>query len=278
MHALTVKVGSARLANDLPFVLIAGPCQIESMGHAQMVAQQLAVMCEVRGIPFIFKSSFDKANRTSHKSARGVGRKEGLAILRTIRENVGCAVTTDVHTPEDAAHAWAGRYVDMIQIPALLSRQTDLLQAAGATGLPVNIKKGQFAAPDDMRHAANKVAAMGNHQVLLTERGTTFGYGDLVADMRSIGKMGEAGRPVIMDATHAAQRPGGGDASGGDRTVVPALARAAVAVGVAGVFIECHPDPDNAPSDGPCMMRLDDMPALLSMLQRLDAVVKGYVV
>jgi len=269
-----VRVGGLELGNDRPLVLIAGPCQIESRDHAFMMATALLEIAASAGIGLIYKSSFDKANRTSVTGARGIGLDKGLAILAEIRASLGVPVLTDVH---EASHcAAAAEAVDVLQIPAFLCRQTDLLLAAGATGRVVNVKKGQFLAPWDMANVAEKVASTGNRNILLTERGASFGYNALVADMRALPIMAETGYPVVMDATHAVQAPGGlGGASGGQREMAPVLARAAVAVGVAAVFIECHEEPDRAPSDGPVMQRLDAMPALLSRLVALDRLAKG---
>ncbi|MDW8443722.1 MAG: 3-deoxy-8-phosphooctulonate synthase [Acetobacteraceae bacterium] len=271
----TVRVGNVALGNHLPLALIAGPCQIESAvarlrgrGGARRRSAARA------GIGLIFKASYDKANRTSLRGARGVGLEQGLAALAEIRARLGVPVLTDVHTEEQARRA--AEVVDVIQIPAFLCRQTDLLLAAGRTGRVVNVKKGQFLAPWDMRHVAAKIAATGNENILLTERGVSFGYHTLVADMRALPIMAETGYPVVMDATHAVQSPGGADgASGGDRRFAPVLARAAVAVGVAAVFIETHPDPDRAPSDGPNMIPLAEMPALIERLIAFDRLAKG---
>lgn len=271
---VTVTIGSLAIGNDRPLVLIAGPCQIESRDHALMMATALKVMAAAAGIGLIFKASFDKANRTSLKGARGIGLEKGLAILAEIRASLGLPVLTDVH--EAAQCAPAAQAVDVLQIPAFLCRQTDLLIAAGETGAAVNIKKGQFLAPWDMANVAEKVASTGNQRILLTERGASFGYNTLVADMRSLPIMAATGYPVVFDATHAVQAPGGlGGASGGQREMAPVLARAAVAVGVAAVFIECHEEPDRAPSDGPVMQRLDAMPSLLSRLVALDRLAKA---
>lgn len=270
---LTVRDGVI-LGNDLPLVLIAGPCQIESRAHARMMAGRLVDMAAAAGIGLIFKASFDKANRSAAGAARGVGIGEGLEILGDVRRELGCAVLTDIHEPAQAARAAAA--VDVLQIPAFLCRQTDLLIAAAQTGRVVNIKKGQFAAPDDMIHAAAKVEGAGNDRVCLTERGTSFGYHDLVVDYRGLSQMAAQGHPVIMDATHAVQSPGGlGGATGGNRAMVPVLARAAVACGVAGIFIETHDDPDRAPSDGANMVPLDQMPALIADLMAFDDLAKS---
>ncbi|HEY1095961.1 MAG TPA: 3-deoxy-8-phosphooctulonate synthase [Alphaproteobacteria bacterium] len=269
-----VKVGQVSFGNQLPFVLIAGPCQIESRDHAFGMAQKVADIADVIGIPLIFKASYDKANRTSLKGARGIGMEKGLEILAEIKDKIGCPVITDVHTAEQCAIV--AQSVDILQIPAFLSRQTDLLVAAAKTGKAVHVKKGQFLAPWDMVNVAQKLADSGNENILLCERGTSFGYNTLVNDMRALPIMAETGYPVVFDATHSVQSPGGkGNSTGGDRRMVPPLARAAVSVGVAGVFIETHNDPDNAPSDGPNMVPLHDLPALLKTLQQLDSIVKG---
>lgn len=269
-----VEIGGRLVGNDQPLTLIAGPCQLEGLDHALSIAEPLARACEAAGIGFIFKASYDKANRTAHHAPRGPGLEAGLAQLAGVAERLGVRVLTDVHSPAEARAA--GEVVDVLQIPAFLSRQTDLLVAAGATGRAVNIKKGQFLAPWDMAQVAAKVAQSGNDRILLTERGTSFGYNTLVADMRALPIMAETGYPVIMDATHAVQAPGGqGHASGGDRRMAPVLARAAVAVGVAGVFLETHPDPDRAPSDGANMIALEDMAALIVDLVALDRVAKA---
>jgi len=268
-----VTIGDVVVANDRPFALIAGPCQIESESHALEVADALAAMTRDLGVPLIFKSSYDKANRTSAAGARGVGMARGLAILAAVRERFGVPVLTDVHGAEQCAPA--AEAVDVLQIPAFLCRQTDLLLAAGATGRAVNVKKGQFLAPWDMAHVAAKIAGTGNERILLTERGVSFGYNTLVNDFRALPIMARAGYPVVFDATHSVQQPGGqGRASGGEREFAPVLARAALAVGVAALFIETHPDPDRAPSDGPNMIPLRQMPALLAELKALDAVAK----
>ena len=270
-------VAEAVFANDRPFGLISGPCQAEGVAHSVEIAGRMKEACAARGIPFVFKASFDKANRTSLKGERGLGIEEGLRVLAEVRAQVGVPVLTDVHS-EDQCRA-AGAVVDALQIPAFLCRQTDLLIAAGETGKPVNVKKGQFLAPWDMPNVAQKIASTGNRSILLCERGTSFGYNTLVTDMRGLPQMAATGYPVIFDATHSVQQPGGlGGASGGQREFAPVLARAAVAVGVAGFFIETHPDPDNAPSDGPNMIPLGQMPALLDTLIALDRVAKAHPV
>ena len=268
-----VHVGDVRVANNLPLTIIAGPCQLETPDHALMIAERLAEVCERNGAGFIFKGSFDKANRTSLNGERGVGLEAGLEILTLVKERIGCPVITDVHTAGQCAPV--SDCVDALQIPAFLCRQTDLLLAAGATGKAVNIKKGQFLAPWDMAHVAQKVASTGNENILLTERGSSFGYNTLVNDMRSLPIMADTGYPVIMDATHSVQQPGGqGDTSGGQREFVPIIARAAVAVGVAGVFLETHETPDSAPSDGPNMVPLSEVPNLIATLMDFDALAK----
>ena len=269
-----VPVGNVTFGNDLPFVLIAGPCALESQAHAFEMASALKTLTGKLGIGFVYKTSFDKANRTSAKSFRGIGLEKGLPILAEIREKFGCAVLTDVHTPDQCAEV--AKAVDILQIPAFLCRQTDLLLAAAATGRAVNIKKGQFLAPWDMANVVAKMDEAGNRNVLLTERGASFGYNTLVSDMRSLPILGETGCPVVFDATHSVQQPGGqGTSSGGERKFVAVLARAAVAVGVAGVFIETHENPDKAPSDGPTMVPLARMEYLLSDLQNLDRIAKS---
>ncbi|WP_017997952.1 3-deoxy-8-phosphooctulonate synthase [Paracoccus sp. N5] len=269
-----VQIGNVTFGNDLPLAVIAGPCQLETLDHALMIAETMAGACRRAGAGFVFKASYDKANRTSLKGRRGIGIEEGLRMLEEVRARIGCPVLTDVH---DSAQArTAGAVVDVIQIPAFLSRQTDLLLAAGETGAVVNIKKGQFLAPWDMPNVADKVASTGNRRIMLTERGVSFGYNTLVADMRSLPIMARTGWPVIMDATHSVQQPGGqGGSSGGQREFAPVMARAAVSLGVAGVFIETHQDPDNAPSDGPNMIQLDRMPDLVASLMRFDALAKS---
>ncbi|RDW11950.1 3-deoxy-8-phosphooctulonate synthase [Paracoccus thiocyanatus] len=269
-----VQIGNVTFGNDRPLALIAGPCQLETLDHALMIAEKMAQACADAGAGFVFKASYDKANRTSLKGRRGIGIDEGLRMLDEVRRRIGCPVLTDVHDIEQAR--LAGAVVDVIQIPAFLSRQTDLLLAAGETGAAVNIKKGQFLAPWDMPNVADKVASTGNRRIMLTERGVSFGYNTLVADMRSLPIMARTGWPVIMDATHSVQQPGGqGGSSGGQREFAPVMARAAVALGVAGVFIETHQDPDNAPSDGPNMVHLERMPGLVASLMRFDALAKS---
>ena len=268
-----VTVGDVVFGNDRPLVVIAGPCQLESLDHAVEIAQAMAVACAEAGLGYVFKASYDKANRTSLSGRRGVGMGTGLEMLAEIRSVVGCPVLTDVHAPEQCR--LAAEAVDILQIPAFLCRQTDLLLAAGETGAAVNVKKGQFLAPWDMATVAEKVASTGNERILLTERGVSFGYNALVADMRSLPIMARTGYPVVMDATHAVQQPGGlGSASGGQREFAPVLARAAVSLGIASVFIETHPEPDAAPSDGPNMVPLSQMPALVARLAAFDRLAK----
>jgi 2-dehydro-3-deoxyphosphooctonate aldolase (KDO 8-P synthase) len=272
--ALTVQIDKVAVSNRLPLTLIAGPCQLEGLDHALGIAETLARTCAAHDVGFIFKSSYDKANRTSVTARRGLGMQEGLRILGEVKSRVGCPVLTDVHLPEDCAPVAA--VCDVLQIPAFLSRQTDLLLAAGRTGAAINVKKGQFLAPWDMVNVAAKIASTGNGRILLCERGASFGYNTLVADMRSLPIMARTGYPVVMDATHSVQQPGGqGSASGGQREFAPVMARAAVAVGVAAVFIETHPDPDRAPSDGPNMIQLDRMPALIADLAAFDRLAKA---
>jgi 2-dehydro-3-deoxyphosphooctonate aldolase (KDO 8-P synthase) len=267
------KSAGVRFGNHLPLAVIAGPCQLESRAHALEMASALKEIADRVGIGLIFKASFDKANRTSARSARGVGLAAALPVFAEIGASLGLPIVTDVH--EIAQCAAAAEAVDILQIPAFLCRQTDLLVAAATTGRVVNIKKGQFLAPWDMANVVAKVTAAGNANVLLTERGASFGYNTLVSDMRALPIMARTGAPVIFDATHSVQQPGGqGASSGGEREFVPVLARAAVAVGVAGVFIETHQDPDRAPSDGPNMMALKDMEALLERLVAFDRLVK----
>jgi 2-dehydro-3-deoxyphosphooctonate aldolase (KDO 8-P synthase) len=269
-----VEVGKAVFANDAPLALIAGPCQLESRQHAFDMAGRLKELTEKLGIGFVFKTSFDKANRTSLAGKRGAGLEAALPVFADLRKELGVPVLTDVHTEEQCGIV--ADVVDILQIPAFLCRQTDLLIAAAKTGRVVNVKKGQFLAPWDMKNVVAKVVGSGNANVLVTERGTSFGYNTLVNDMRALPIMAEQGAPVIFDATHSVQQPGGrGESSGGERRFVETVARAAVAVGVAGVFIETHEDPDNAPSDGPNMVPLDRMEALLERLMRLDQVAKG---
>ena len=268
-----VEIGGLCVSNDSPLLVIAGPCQLESLDHAQMIAGKMAEACAKSGAQYVFKASYDKANRTSLKGRRGLGIEAGLKVLEAVRA-MGMPVLTDIHDAEQAQ--MAAQVVDVIQIPAFLCRQTDLLIAAGETGAVVNIKKGQFLAPWDMANVAEKVSSTGNNRILLTERGASFGYNTLVADMRSLPTMARTGWPVIMDATHSVQQPGGqGNSSGGQREFAPVMARCAVAIGIAGVFIETHEAPDTAPSDGPNMIPLDQMPALIDSLMAFDRLAKA---
>ena len=270
-----VEIGPVRLANHLPIALIAGPCQMESRQHALETAAALKEIAARRGIGLIYKTSYDKANRTSGKAARGVGMAAALPVFAEIRETLGLPTLTDVHEADHCAPV--AEAVDVLQIPAFLCRQTDLLLAAARTGRAVNVKKGQFLAPWDMANVAAKVTEAGNPRVILTERGASFGYNTLVSDMRALPIMARTGHPVVFDATHSVQQPGGqGTSSGGQREFVETLARAAVAVGVAGLFIETHQDPDRAPSDGPNMVPLKEFEALVARLQAIDALVKGF--
>jgi 2-dehydro-3-deoxyphosphooctonate aldolase (KDO 8-P synthase) len=272
-----IKIGianSVTIGNDLPLVLIAGPCQIESRDHSLMMAEKLIKLTNTLGIPFVYKSSYDKANRTSISGKRGIGLVKALPIFDEIRKELGCPVLTDVHS-EDQCEVVAP-HVDVLQIPAFLCRQTDLLIAAAKTGKVINVKKGQFLAPWDMKNVVDKMDYAGNPNVILTERGASFGYNTLVTDMRSLPIMAQTGCPVVFDATHSVQQPGGqGGSSGGDRRFVPPLARAAAAVGVAGLFMETHQDPDNAPSDGPNMVKFEDMERLLAVFKEHDKLAKA---
>ena len=270
----TVDIGSLSVSNTKRFALISGPCQLESLDHARMIAERLVTVTRELGIGYVFKASFDKANRSSLKGQRGVGMEEGLSILAKIRDEFGCPVLTDVHS--EAQCGPAAEAVDILQIPAFLCRQTDLLLAAGETRAVINVKKGQFLAPWDVQNIVDKVESTGNTRILLTERGASFGYNMLVSDMRSLPIMARTGYPVVFDATHSVQLPGGlGDATGGQAEFVPPLSRAAIAVGVGAVFIETHEEPARSPSDGPNMVRLDEMEGLLRSLVALDDVVKG---
>jgi 2-dehydro-3-deoxyphosphooctonate aldolase (KDO 8-P synthase) len=269
-----IRIGHFTVGNDQPLALIAGPCAIESRSHALEMGHGLTEMARKLGIGLIYKSSFDKANRTSIRSNRGVGMEEGLAILAEVRETYSCPVLTDVHSAEQCAPT--AEAVDVLQIPAFLCRQTDLLVAAARTGKPLNIKKGQFLAPWDMKNVVQKCMESGNRDVMVCERGASFGYNTLVSDMRSLPILAETGQPVVFDATHSVQQPGGqGTASGGDRRFVPVLARAAVSVGVAAVFMETHEDPDRAPSDGPNMVPFKELPALVQTLMEFDRMAKA---
>lgn len=272
--ARAVTAGPVTFGNERPLTIIAGPCQLESREHALEMSQALVEITGRLGLGLVYKSSFDKANRTSASAARGLGMEKSLPIMAEIREKFGCPVLTDIH---DAAQcAPVAEAVDILQIPAFLCRQTDLLLAAGATGRVINVKKGQFLAPWDMKNVAAKIASTGNDKVLLTERGVSFGYNTLVSDMRSLPILAQTGYPVVFDATHSVQQPGGqGTSSGGERQFVPVLARAAVSIGVAAVFIETHQDPDHAPSDGPNMVPLNKLEALLTTLVALDRIAKA---
>ena len=270
----TVTVGPLSIANDRPFTLIAGPCQLESRDHAFTMAGALSELTAKLGIGLIYKTSFDKANRTSVSAQRGLGMDKSLPILADIRDRFGCPVLTDIHSADQCAPV--AEVVDVLQIPAFLCRQTDLLLAAGETGKPINVKKGQFLAPWDMKNVAAKIASTGNHNILLCERGASFGYNTLVSDMRSLPIMAQTGYPVVYDATHSVQQPGGqGTSSGGQREFVPVLARAAIAIGVAAVFMETHENPDCAPSDGPNMVPLHQMEAVLTTLLAFDRIAKA---
>ena len=271
--AKTIKIGNVTVGGDAPFALIAGPCQIETLDHALMMAEKIAEACASTNTPFIYKSSYDKANRSSLENARGLGIDEGLTVLDKVRDAFGCPVLTDIHNVPDCARV--GAVVDVLQIPAFLSRQTDLLLAAGETGCALNVKKGQFLAPWEMANVAAKIASTGNEKIMLCDRGTSFGYNTLVSDFRGLPIMAQTGYPVVFDATHSVQQPGGmGATSGGQREFAPVLARAAVAVGVDAVFIETHQDPDNAPCDGPNMIPVHEMQAVLERLNRIEAAAK----
>jgi len=269
-----VKIGDISVSNNLPYTLIAGPCQLESLDHARMLVEKISAAAESARTPWIFKASYDKANRSSLRGQRGLGIDEGLSILSKIKSEYAVPLLTDIHSPDQCETA--AEVVDVLQIPAFLCRQTDLLLAAGQTGAAINIKKGQFLAPWDMENVATKVASTGNKRILLCERGTSFGYNMLVSDMRSLPIMGLTDYPVVFDATHSVQLPGGqGTSSGGQRQFVAPLARAAVAVGSAAIFIETHQDPDNAPSDGPNMLPISQMPEILTTLKEIDTVRKA---
>ena len=268
-----VSVGDLTIANDRPLTVIAGPCQLESEDHAQMIAGRMKEACDAAGAQYIFKASYDKANRTSLSGVRGPGIDAGLKVLQSVGKSIGVPVLTDVHN--EAQCALAADAVDVLQIPAFLCRQTDMLLAAGETGAAINVKKGQFLAPWDMANVAAKAASTGNEKIMLCERGASFGYNALVADMRGLPEMAKTGYPVVMDATHSVQQPGGlGGASGGQREFAPVMARAAVSLGIAAVFLETHEDPDNAPCDGPNMIHLSDMPKLMNLLRSLDDIAK----
>ncbi|MGI3170417.1 3-deoxy-8-phosphooctulonate synthase [Pseudooceanicola sp. C21-150M6] len=270
----TVKIGALGVGNDQPLTLIAGPCQLESADHAQMIAGQMAEICAKAGTQYIFKASYDKANRTSVSGKRGLGMEAGLKVLEGVKKSIGCPVLTDIHS--EAQCAPVAEVCDVMQIPAFLCRQTDLLLAAGETGAVINVKKGQFLAPWDMPNVVAKIESTGNERILLTERGTSFGYNTLVADMRSLPQMAKGGYPVVMDATHSVQQPGGqGGSSGGQREFAPVMARCAVSLGIAAVFIETHEAPDTAPSDGPNMIPLQDMEKLVETLMAFDRLAKA---
>ncbi len=269
-----VHIGNVAIGNDRPLALIAGPCQLESREHALEMSHALVEIAGALGMGLIYKTSFDKANRTSASGKRGLGLEKSLPIMAEVREKWGCPVLTDIHEASQCAPV--AEAVDVLQIPAFLCRQTDLLVAAAKTGRAINVKKGQFLAPWDMKNVAAKISGAGNDNILLTERGASFGYNNLVTDMRGLPIMAETGYPIVMDATHAVQQPGGqGTSSGGDRRMAPVLARAAVAVGIAAVFMETHQDPDHAPSDGPNMIRLKDLPTILAALQEIDRIAKA---
>lgn len=269
-----IDLGKFKISNALPFVLIAGPCQIESLDHSLMIAKTISKMCLALSIPYIFKSSFDKANRTNIKGKRGIGAKAAIDVFKAIKSELGCPITTDVHNESQCAEMALA--VDILQIPALLCRQTDLLKAAADTGKIVNIKKGQFLSPYEAKNITEKMEYFGNDKVILTERGVTFGYNNLVSDMRSLNIMSQTGYPVIFDATHSTQQPGGmGSSSGGQRHFAPILARAAIAsTPIAGIFAEVHDNPDQAPSDGPCMIELHNLNKMLVQLKEIDSIIK----
>ena len=268
-----IDINGIKVGGKEPFMLIAGPCQLESLEHARMMAERILEACEPTGTKLVFKSSYDKANRSSLANSRGMGPDEGLGILSKIRQEFGCPVITDVHNDRQCAPA--AEAVDVLQIPAFLCRQTDLLLAAGETGAAINVKKGQFLAPWEMTNVAAKIASTGNERIMLCDRGTSFGYNTLVSDFRGLPIMAATGYPVVFDATHSVQQPGGqGTTSGGQREFAPVLAHAAVAVGVSALFIETHEDPDNAPSDGPNMIPIEEMKALIGNLARYDSISK----
>ena len=270
---MNFKVGNTNIGNDQPLNIIAGPCQLESSEHSLMIAKSMADACAQVGAGYIFKGSFDKANRTSISGKRGVGLSEGLKIMEKVKASVGCPVLTDVHDASQCSEV--ASIVDILQIPAFLCRQTDLLIAAAKTNAAINVKKGQFLAPWEMPNVAEKLASTGNKKIMLCERGTSFGYNTLVTDMRGIPEMLKTGYPIIMDATHSVQQPGGqGKSSGGQREFAPLMARLATSIGIAGVFIETHENPDKAPSDGPNMIKLDQMPIILEDLMKFDQLAK----
>ena len=270
---MSFKIGNTNIGNDQPLNIIAGPCQLESSEHSLMIAKSMADACAQVGAGYIFKGSFDKANRTSISGKRGVGLSEGLKIMEKVKASVGCPVLTDVHDASQCSEV--ASIVDILQIPAFLCRQTDLLIAAAKTNAAINVKKGQFLAPWEMPNVAEKLASTGNKRIMLCERGTSFGYNTLVTDMRGIPEMLKTGYPIIMDATHSVQQPGGqGKSSGGQREFAPLIARLATSIGIAGVFIETHENPDHAPSDGPNMIKLDQMPNILEDLMKFDQLAK----
>ena len=271
---MSFKIGNTNIGNDQPLNIIAGPCQLESSEHSLMIAKSMVDACAKVGAGYIFKGSFDKANRTSISGKRGVGLSEGLKIMEKVKASVGCPVLTDVHDASQCSEV--ASIVDILQIPAFLCRQTDLLIAAAKTNAAINVKKGQFLAPWEMPNVAEKLASTGNKKIMLCERGTSFGYNTLVTDMRGIPEMLKTGYPIIMDATHSVQQPGGqGKSSGGQREFAPLMARLATSIGIAGVFIETHENPDHAPSDGPNMIKLDQMPNILEDLMKFDQLAKG---
>ena len=273
MSLKPLKIKNVNISNNLPFVLISGPCQIESLDHSRRIADMLTKVCHKLDVGFVFKGSFDKANRTSINTKRGVGIDEGLTILDQIKSEYNCPVLTDVHETWQCTQV--SQVVDVIQIPAFLCRQTDLLIAAATTGKTINVKKGQFLAPNDMKHVAKKIATTGNTNIMLCDRGTSFGYNNLVNDFRSIPIMAETGYPIVFDATHSVQLPGGQDgSSGGQRKFIPMLAQAACAVGVAAIFMETHQDPDNAPSDGSNMIPLSEVESIITKLKAIDDIIK----
>jgi 2-dehydro-3-deoxyphosphooctonate aldolase (KDO 8-P synthase) len=272
----TISIKNIKIANNLPFTLIAGPCQTESLEHSLMIAHAVKAICDKLDIGFIYKSSFDKANRSSVGGKRGAGLENTLPIFAEIKKQLDCPILTDIHSEEHCRILANCSEVDILQIPAFLCRQTDLLEAAAKSGKIINVKKGQFLAPWDAENIVKKMDHFGNKDLMLTERGVSFGYNTLVSDMRSLPIMAKTGCPVVFDATHSVQQPGGlGGASGGQREFVDTLASAAVAVGIAALFTEVHQDPDNAPSDGPCMLRLDSLEKLLTKLKKIDNIVKN---
>lgn len=273
----TIQIGKIKIANNLPFTLIAGPCQTESLDHSLMIASSVKIICDKLGINFIYKSSFDKANRSSIGGQRGAGLEKTLPIFAAVKKEFDCPILTDIHSEEHCKILATCDEVDILQVPAFLCRQTDLLEAAAKTGKIINVKKGQFLAPWDAANIVKKMDHFGNQNLMLTERGVSFGYNTLVSDMRSLPIMAKTGCPIVFDATHSVQQPGGlGGASGGQREFVETLASAAVAVGIAALFTEVHQDPDNAPSDGPCMLRLDGLEKLLTKLKKFDEIVKNH--